>query len=293
MILAVVVVLVVLVCAVTLFAAHFVMNGKRPTLQEAWDWQSARYDTSFYNDLEKTDYLVSGHEGYELHVQLLTNPKPTNRYVIFTHGNTDNHIGSLKYVPMFMDLGYNCILYDMRGHGEDKPTFCTYGDLESKDLVELAKDTRKRYPNIAQLGLHGESLGGSTTIEALAHVPEVDFAISDCAFANVESAIRQKFKTLHVPEFLIPLVNVGIRVMYGYSIYDMRPIDALDKNKVPILFIHGDADNTVPPQNARDLYERATGIHELHYVAGADHAESAIKAPDEYREVVKAFLAKV
>ena len=75
----VVVIVVVLVCGLTLGAAHFVMNGKRPTLQEAWDWQSARYDTSFYNDLEKTDYLVAGHEGYELHVQLLKNPQPTDR----------------------------------------------------------------------------------------------------------------------------------------------------------------------------------------------------------------------
>ena len=289
----VVVIVIVLVCGLTMAVAHFVMNGKRPTLQEAWEWQSARYDTSFYNDLEKTDYLVTGYEGYELHVQLLKNPEPTDRYVIFTHGNTDNHIGSLKYVQMYMGLGYNCIVYDMRGHGEDKPTFCTYGKLESKDLAELVKDTRKRYPELIQLGLHGESLGGSTTIEALALKPEIDFAVSDCAFANVESVVVQKFKTLHVPVFLVPLVNVGIRVLYGYSIYDMRPIDALDGNAVPILFMQGDADTTVPPQSARDLYERATGVRELHYIAGADHAESILVAPDEYRETVTAFLGRV
>jgi len=287
---AVVVVLVVLLCVFTLVAAHFVMNGKRPTISEAWKWQSARYDTSFYEGLQKTDYLVPGHDGYELHVQLLQNPKQTGRYVIFTHANTDNHIGSLKYVPLFLELGYNCILYDMRGHGEGKPTFCTYGLLEGKDLAELVKDTRKRYPDIAELGLHGESLGGSTTIAALAYKPDVDFAVSDCAFAEVEHAIRQKFKTMHLPEFLVSLVNVGVRVLYGYSIYDMRPIEALDGNEVPVLFVHGEADATVPPQDARELYDRARGIRELHYVAGADHAESVLVAPEEYRGVVASFL---
>lgn len=286
----VLVVLVVLVCAVTLGGAYFVMNGKRPTLQEAWEWQSARYDTSFYEGLQKTNYLVAGHDGSQMHVQLLQNPSPSDRYVILTHANTDNHIGSLKYVPMYLGLGYNCIIYDMRGHGENEPTFCTYGILEGKDLVELIKDTRERYPKITELGLHGESLGASTTIEALAYKPEVDFAVSDCAFANVESAVRQKFKTMHLPEFLVPLVNVGVRILYGYSIYDMRPIEALDNNTVPILFIHGDADATVPPQNARELYERAHGTREIHYVAGADHAESVLVAPDEYREVVASFL---
>jgi fermentation-respiration switch protein FrsA (DUF1100 family) len=221
------------------------------------------------------------------------NPSPTDRYVILTHANTDNHIGSLKYVPMYLELGYNCILYDMRGHGEGEPTFCTYGILEGKDLAELVKDTRSRYPEIAELGLHGESLGASTTIEALAYKPDVDFAVSDCAFADVESAIRQKFETMHLPRLLVPLANVGVRVLYGYSIFDMRPIEALDGNSVPVLFVHGDADTTVPPQSARELYERARGIRELHYVAGADHAESVLKAPEEYREVVASFLGTV
>ena len=291
--LAVVAVLAVLVCVVSLLLAHFVMNGKRPTLQEAWEWQSARYDTSFYEGLEKYDYLVSGYEGYQLHTELLKNPQPTDRYVILTHGNTDNHIGCLKYVPMYLDLGYNCIVYDMRGHGEDEPTHTTYGIIEGKDLVELVKDTRTRYPNISQLGLHGESLGGSTTIEALALRPEVDFAVSDCAFTDVRSVLRQKLKTMHLPEFLVDFANVGIRVLYGYSIDDMRPIDRLDGNTVPILFVQGDADNTVPPQSARELYDRAAGMRELHYVAGADHAESVLVAPEEYRATVSAFLERV
>ena len=50
----------------------------------------------------------------------------------------------------------------MRGYGENEPTFCTYGLLEGKDLAELVKDTRKRYPEISELGLHGESLGAAT-----------------------------------------------------------------------------------------------------------------------------------
>ena len=161
------------------------------------------------------------------------------------------------------------------------------------DLVELVKDTRKRYPELSQLGLHGESLGASVTIAALAHKPEVDFIVSDCAFPDVESVLGQKFKTAHVPEFLLPLVNIGIRVLYGYSIYDMRPIDALDGNTIPILFVQGDADATVPPQSARELYERTAGVRKLHYVAGADHAESVLVAPKEYRETVAAFLEQV
>lgn len=295
MVVALVVVAVVsaLVLVLSLVLAHFVMNGKRPTLQEAWEWQSARYDTSFYNKLQKTDYLVSGYEGYELHVELLANPTPTDRYVILTHGNTDNHIGCLKYVPMYLELGYNCIVYDMRGHGDDTPTHATYGILEGKDLAELVKDTRKRYPELSQLGLHGESLGASTSIATLAYDPQVDFVVSDCAFADVTSVLAQKFKTMHAPGFLVRLADLGVRLLYGYSLSDMRPVEALAGNVVPILFIHGDADTTVLPQSAQELYDRTAGVRELHYIAGADHAESVLVAPKEYREVVAAFLGRI
>lgn len=286
-------ILALLVCAIALVLAHVVMDGKRPTLQEAWEWQSARYDTSFYNDLQKTDYLVAGDGGYELHVQLLTNPEPTERYVILTHGNTDNHIGSLKYVLMYMDLGYNCIVYDMRGHGEDEPTFATYGILEGKDLVALVKDTRERYPQLEQLGLHGESFGASTSIAALAYAPQVDFVVSDCAFADLEGALSWKLKKAPATGLLVRLADIGIRVLYGYSLDDMRPIEALAGNAIPILFMHGDADATVNPQCAHDLYDATSGVRELHYIAGADHAESILVSPEEYRETVSSFLERV
>ena len=192
-----------------------------------------------------------------------------------------------------MGLGYNCIVYDMRGHGEDAPAPATYGLIEGKDLAELVKDTRARYPQISQLGLHGESMGGSTTIEALQYRPQVDFAVSDCAFADLESTLRQKLKSMHLPEFLVGLADVGIRVLYGYKLDDMRPIDTLGDNGIPILYIHGDADTTVPPQSAQQLYDRTQGTKQLHYVAGANHAESVLVAPDEYRETVSSFLAQL
>ncbi len=189
-----------------------------------------------------------------------------------------------------MRAAYRKIGFDIRGHGEDEPTFATHGILEGKDLAELIKDTRKRYPQISELGLHGESFGASTTIEALAYEPDVDFAVSDCAFADLKSVLVQKLSSAHMPGFLVPLADIGVRVRYGYSLDDMRPIDALDGNTVPILFIQGDSDTIVPPQSARELYDRATSKRELHYVAGADHAESILVAPEEYREVVEGFL---
>lgn len=273
--------------------AGFTMTGKRQTLDEALRWQSEHYDTSFYQMTEKTDYTVSGTEGYTLHVQLLKNPEPTDRYIILSHGYTDNRFGSLKYVKMYLDLGFNCVIYDLRGHGENEPAFTTYGILESRDLKALIEDTRTRYPELTQLGLHGESLGAATTVTVLKYAPEVDFAVADCGFSDIENVLREGYKNAHVPGFLFDLANFGARIRWHYALKAMRPIDSLNENRIPILFIHGADDIFILPKNSQDMAERTRGPHEVRLIPGAGHAESILTDPEAYREYVRDFLSTI
>lgn len=282
--------LLLLILAAACFFAGFVMTGKRQTLAEAMEWQSAHYDTSFYSNLKKSDYTVAMDDGYVLHAELLENPQPSASYIILSHGYTDNRLGSLKYASMYLDLGYNCILYDLRGHGENEPTFTTYGIREGQDLAALIKDTRERYPEISRLGLHGESLGAASTITALKYHPEFDFVVADCGFSDIENVLREGYKNAHVPTFLFELADLGARIRYHYSLKEMRPIDSLDGNQVPILFIHGGADNFILPKNSQDMAERTEGVKELHLIPDAGHAESILTDPGSYRDIVRDFL---
>ena len=280
----------VLGIALVLWLPSFVMTGKRQTPEEAFAWQSDHYDTSFYAGLKKTDYTVKGYEDYVLHVELLENPAPSSRYVILSHGYTDNRLGSLKYVPIYLDAGFHCIIYDLRGHGENEKTFTTYGIREAQDLRLLVEDTRKRYPELSVLGLHGESLGAATVITLLKYRPEVDFAVADCGFSDIENVLRGGFRSAHLPEFLMDAADLGAKLRYHCSLKAMRPIDSLDQNEVPVLFLHGAEDQFILPKNSEDMYERTRGVKELRLIPGAGHAESVLKNPALYRRYVQEFL---
>ena len=284
------IVLALLLVALTLWLPSFVMSGERQSLDEALDWQSERYDTSFYRDLEKENYTVTADDGYVLHVELIKNPKPSDKYVIISHGYTDNRMGSLKYVSMYLDLGFNCIIYDLRGHGENEETFTTYGIREGKDLNAVIEDTRKRYQGLSVLGIHGESLGAATTVSSLKYKPDVDFAVADCGFADIESVLKEGYRKARAPVFLVDLADIGARIRYHYAIKDMRPIDSLNDNEVPILFIHGADDDLIAPKNSYDMAEKTKGRSEVHIIKGAGHAESVFAEPEEYKSIVKAFI---
>ena len=279
----------------SLALASYTVHGKRQTLAEARKWQSEHYDISWYDALETEDYEISSFDGYRLHVQLCRNPGNPDgkKYMILSHGYTDNRLGTLKYMRIYLSLGYHCVIYDLRGHGENKPTFCTYSVREGQDLAELIRDTYLRYGKDIVLGLHGESLGASTTIASLGYQQDVDFAVADCGFSDIENVIRRAITYNKYPSWLTDCASAAAKLRYGWSYSDMRPNDKLSGNKVPILFLHGEKDLFILPENSERMAKATSGYQELHLIPGASHANSVLTAPELYEEYVRAFLQKL
>ncbi len=273
--------------------AGYSMRIKPQTLEEARTWQSEHYDISWYDGLQKDDYTVKSYDGYELHAERLYNPHPSDRFILISHGYTDNHIGSLKYTKMYLDLGFEVILYDLRGHGENEPTFCTYSARESHDLACLIEDSRKRYPIAKVFGIHGESLGAASSIACLKYKPDIDFIVSDCGFSEISSVLQIGLRGMHLPGFLTHIASLCAKLRYGYSYSEMRPIDSLKDNTVPILFLHGEKDTFILPMHSQNMQKATQGYSELHLIRDAGHAQSILFDPDTYRDCVQAFLERI
>lgn len=284
--------LLVLTIAVGFFFATSSMSIRRQTLEKARKWQEDHYDLSWYDPLEKTDYQVTSYDGYILNVELIRNTVPSDKFILISHGYSDNRFGSLKYTKMYLDLGFNVIVYDLRGHGENEATFCTYSARERKDLAALIQDCRDRYQP-AIFGIHGESLGAATSIACLEEKPQIDFVVADCGFSDISNVLKGGVKSMHLPEGLVSLSSVCARLRYGYSYDMMRPIDSLADNEVPILFIHGAEDTFILPENSERMKKETKGYSELHLISEAAHAASVLTAPEEYREIVEAFLTHI
>ena len=272
------------------FLAEYCMKGSRQTMKESLQWQADHYDLSWYDSLETEVYKVSSYDGYLLHVQILRCPVPSNRFVILSHGYTDTRFGSLKYAKIYLDAGFNCIIYDLRGHGENEKAICTYSIRESRDLHALIEDTRQRYGQDITIGLHGESLGAATTAAVLKYNQDLAFCVADCGFADIINVLKVGLRQMHLPGWLVHPASLAARVRYGYSFGEMRPIDSLAGNSVPILFIHGERDDFIVPENSKRMCREAKGS--LVLIPDAGHAESVLVHPRMYEEKILRFLAQ-
>ena len=270
----------------------FSMGNHPQTMAYARAWQEDHYDLSWYDALKKQNFRVTAPDGYRLWAQRLINPVPAQRCVIISHGYTDNYFGALKYAKNYLDLGFDVVVYDLRGHGNNKRTYCTYTVRERQDLLAVIRAVKERWPRYGVLGLHGESLGAATSVACLEKHPPVDFVVADCGFSEIKSVLKGSVKRMHVSARMLNLTALWARLRCGCTYRDMRPIESLRDNRVPILFFHGDADELIAPRHSLEMAKATKGPSEVRLIHGAPHAYSVLQAPEEYREVLTTFLRK-
>ncbi len=185
LILIVILVIAGLLFLVSALIANIIVHGERQTLEEAYQWQLDHAPgCRIFRREDFTDYTVASPDGYVHHVSYLPAKEPSDRYVILAHGYTDNRFGSLKYIQFYHALGFHCVAFDQRGHGENAPVPCSYSIREKESILAVLRDTRERYGQDIRIGFHGESLGGATVLASLGSKPDISFAVDDCGFAT-------------------------------------------------------------------------------------------------------------
>lgn len=259
-----------------------------------------------YNYLDKYDFMqgesreireehtVETFDGQKLWVGLVPGDPRNKHYVVLSHGYTSTRYGMYKYAVLWRKLGYNCVIYDNRGHGANKPTTVTFGLREGKDLMTVIEDTYERYGNDIHIGLHGESMGAGLQLMALSHQPKVDFIVNDCGYSEILPVLRYKVNQgFGLPGWLADAAGPYSKLFFGYDFKEVRPIDHLRNNEIPICFVHGTNDNFTAHWHSEKMYEANKGYKELHLFDGADHAECVCEDTGRYFEMMKSFVEKV
>ena len=240
------------------------------------------------------EHTVKSFDGYELYVGLVPGAPDNRHYVVLSHGYTSSRYGMYRYAMIYIKMGYNCVLYDQRGHGANKRTVTSFGHKEAKDLMAVIADTYKRYGEDIKLGLHGESMGSGTQIEALKYHPKVDFIVNGCGYGDILNVLKWKCKQeFHLPSWMASLASMCAKLVYGFSFHEVRPIDNLKDNTIPICFIHGGDDDFVHDWHSKKMYETTKGYKEIHIFEGAGHAQCIAVDFERYGRIVKEFVSKI
>ncbi len=256
--------------------------------------EAGRFNPDAFSQTPRKKVKIPSPFSYDITL-ILVEPHPTNRYVIFSHGVTENKVNSVKYMNLFLERGFNAVLYDHRRHGESGGKTTSYGYYEKFDLKAVVHWLKKEKGPDLLLGIHGESMGAATMLLYAGLVEDgADFYIADCPFSDFSEQLSYLLKKdmKLPPKPLLPVADVFLRMREKYSLRDISPISVIKHVKKPVLFVHSREDDYILPQMSKDLYEKKTGAKKLFLAPKGKHAQSLNQNKELYEAAVDEFLTE-
>ena len=192
-----------------------ITHPKRVSYQKEIDYLKEIGCWGDFDSFDKEDYIVKGLDGYELHCTKVStkDTEGTGKYVIISHGHKSNKYAGAKFAGAYIKLGFTCIIYDLRDHGENAKTICSMGGYEAEDLDYLIEDTYSRY-DVFILGLHGESMGTSASLNVLKYNDDFDFIVADCGFESLKYMVHDMYNDMYLYPFGT-CADIGFKLLYN------------------------------------------------------------------------------
>ncbi|MEB3211544.1 MAG: alpha/beta hydrolase [Leptolyngbyaceae bacterium] len=193
-----------------------------------------------------------------LHGWWMPSPDADAPGLLYLHGNGDNMSANASKAAWFHSLGFSVLIIDYRGYG------LSSGEFPSEQQVYEDADAAWRYLteslDVAPQNsfVFGHSLGGAIAIELASHHPDMAGLIVEGSFTSIlDMSNRTK--------------NYGFLPIDFLLHQRFESIDKVSDLRLPVLYVHGTADYTVPMDMSEALYARTPAPKKLLLVPGAGH----------------------
>lgn len=194
----------------------------------------------------------------------------------------------------YHELGYHVLSPDQRGHGASEGQCITFGVNERRDVKTWLDAVNARNGVTFPVVLHGISMGAATVLMAAA-LPLTDNVIgivADCGFTSPYEEFRYVLKSrFRLPER--PILPPAIRMVRIRARFDpyVSALAAMQGNaRIPVLFIHGEADTFVPPDMTLQNYAACAAEKELLLIPNAAHGQAVLLETERCFAAIRAFL---
>lgn len=247
-------------------------------------------------DIPYEDVYIKSHDGLKLHGKFYKGEedKPV---LIFFHGYRANATRDGSGIHTLGTVkGINILVITQRAHNESEGKTITFGIKESIDCLSWIDYVKERFGEGKKVILWGISMGAATVLTATGRdLPDNVLGVgADCGYSSAKDILKSVIKSMKLPVGISYwLVKMGAKIYGGFDVEETSPVEAVKKAKVPILFIHGEADDFVPCYMTHENYEACASDKRLLLVKDAGHGMSYYVDMKKVEEGVHAFLDKI
>lgn len=210
--------------------------------------------------------------------------------ILYLHGVRWNLTGQAFRIEQLRAMGFSVLAIDYRGFGQSK------GDLPSEASVyEDARAAWERFtvmqPDASKRLIYGHSLGGAVAIDLAAdlaarakktkHPVPVRGLVIESTFTSLGDAVAQ------VADNNLPVNWLPVRWLLSQKFDSIDKIVAID---MPLLVVHGLADQFMPSRFSQQLFNAASEPKRLLLVPGGTHNNSMSRGGSQYRQALQGLM---
>lgn len=209
------------------------------------------------------------------------------------HGYRSDHAQAAGFcADYYLSRGIDIFCDDHVASGSSGGSFIGYDYLETYDCLKWIETLKKHFGKDVSIILHGFSMGGATVINMSDKCPDnVKFVVSDSGYTDGETILKRGWGAAAGAFF--DLMNALTRHLAKYDLRQTDVRGAAKNTRLPVLFVHGTDDPTVPPEMGKELYGICSSPDKkLLLVEGAKHVEAMYRAPERYAAYLDGYIEK-
>lgn len=235
-----------IVVAIVLF---FTLSGCNST----WFYRQNTIQYRPLDNISKTpSYYLDSYSGNRIHTLLIPTKNQSKRtLIVHFHGNNGNLTWTSEKFDWLNQYGYDLLVFDYSGYGLSSGQPNPHNTwLDAKTILDHVLELNKAKKRWDKIVLAGTSLGGNILLYTLNqyHVlDQFDLLLLDSSFLSYKKIATE----------LLNRSILGKLVAWSPELFisdDYAPRISNDLANVPLLVVHCEQDDLIPPVNSRLIY---------------------------------------
>ncbi len=211
--------------------------------------------------------------------------QPNARVILFLHGTSGNMAAqeksyNLDRVAKLYHLGFSVFMIDYRGYGNSKGRFPTEATVYEDAAIAWNYLTQEKRFSPEEIFIYGYSLGGAIAANLCLQQPKAAGLIAEGCFTSIKDMAKYRRK--------IQIFPLKLLVTQKFDF-----INKVKSLQMPVLFIHGMNDETIPATMSQKLFAVAPEPKKLLLIPNAGHNDLAEVDSDRYLATLQEFFAEI
>jgi uncharacterized protein len=232
------------------------------------------------------DLALPGEPQQRLHLWWLPHTNPEAPTLLYLHGTFRNLYYNHRKMEALRSAGFAVLAVEYRGWGDSSVITPSEATIDADAQVAWVELVR-RQPDPKKRVIFGHSMGTGVAVELASGLSQQSHSQQNYAGLILEASFTR------LPDVAKEVGVLGT-VASWFATQEFNSVAKINNVTVPILMMHGTADNTVPIVLGRRLFEASSpGQAQWVEFEGGSHSGLDAEAPQRYAQAVRGLIQKL